>query len=77
MQKRLKSRKVAKDTVVTVKKGIRRKVLIAVPKDRLEGRKDIWPLMGMAVQSALNELGIKIDITIREGELAYEVIAEE
>jgi hypothetical protein len=78
MQKTLKSRKTPKDTInSTIKRTkVPRTVSISIPKGQFPDEQ-LWSCIGMSVQSALSELGVKIDITIRQTEDAYEVIAEE
>lgn len=72
-----KSKKIARDTVVsTISRKSPRKVEIKLPKEQLEP-KEVWPYVGISIQSALRELGIEIDITIREKADCYEIIAEE
>ena len=75
---RPRSRKTARDTVVTTvkKEGTPRKVSITLRKGQLEPG-EVMSYVGVSVQTALMELGVDIDITIRETEDAYEVIAEE
>lgn len=78
MQKTLRSRKTPKDTVITTisRTKVPRTVKIDIPKGQF-GEDQLWPCMGIAIQSALSELGVKIDITIRQTEDSYEIIAEE
>ena len=73
-----KSKKVAKDMVISRFRtgGSPRKVVITLSKDQLEP-KDVWPYMGITIQTALRELGVGIDITVREDEKSYQVVAEE
>jgi hypothetical protein len=74
-----RSRKISKDTIVSSMRTdsrVPRKVTITLPKSQLEPG-EVWPYMGITIQSALRELGVAIDITIRENENEFEVVAEE
>ena len=73
-------RKTVRDSVVSTitgrAKGPTRRAGVRMSKDDVQPDK-LFSCLTIAVQSALRDLGVKLDITIRETPDSYEVVVEE
>ena len=70
------AKKIKTDSVVSKMEKTPRSVKITVSKGDIE-EKDLCSCLTISIMTAMRELGVGLDITIREKDDSYEVILEE